>query len=173
MGLFDMFNYEKKLRVINEQHFKRVNDLQEANNAGKNEAMLMQSAYKQDLLNKEHEIKLKIQEIASSHEKEIAVMKNEIELERKRFSVEKEEMMLKFKQNLSDQRQAFEMDINEKLKKLIEREGVANDKTVGQHLELLKVMRDSIPNTSVAFNKQEGSPVISIENKTVGKSRKK
>jgi len=150
LDMFDSFRYEKKIRAIKDEHFSRVADLEDKIHQLRNTNAEM-----------EHSYKLQVQEIVAKYEKELQMSRHVLELEKKNWEVDRSRLEFELNQKLGKEELKVEKEMIEKLKVLVEREGKSKDTIVQAQVEILKIMKESIPNLN--WNRNEGSPALKID----------
>jgi len=160
---FSIMRYENKLRKIKEENFERVSDLEDGVHHLKIEKDTLERKLKHDVEDVEHNYKLKVVGIVTTHEKELQALNHTLILEREKFSVERERTTLQHENELRQRLHDAEMSITEKLQSLIEREGIAKDNVLNTHLEVIKILKDSIPQLN--WSRKEGVPEVVIEDR--------
>jgi hypothetical protein len=160
-GFLEFAGYEKKLRKVKEEHFARVADLEDKIHKQQLDYRELDVKHKHDLKEVEQDYKLQVQELVSRHEKELKTATHSLEIEKDKFNVERQRIETEHERTLNATKLKTEKEVYAKLSELVEREGQAKETVVTAQAELLKVIRDAIPN--VNWDRQDGSPKLAIE----------
>jgi len=163
LNIFDGIRYEKKLRAIKEEHFQRVADLEDNIHKNKLAYRELEVKHTHDLKELEQNYKLQVQEMVSRHEKEIQTAMHKLQIEKEKFDVEKQKLTTIHERELNAKKLETEKEVYAKLSQLVEREGAAKETVVNAQAELLRVIKEAIPN--VNWNRTDGSPTLAIEHK--------
>ena len=160
LDLFDGVRYEKKLRQIKDEHFNRVADLENKIHSQQLSYRELEVKHTHDVREMDQKYKLEVQELVSRHQKELETSIHKLSIEKEKWNVEKQKLETQHERELNKRRLDTEKEVYARLTQLVEREGVAKETVVNAQAELLKVIREAIPN--VNWNRQDGSPKLAI-----------